>query len=282
MPKGPMLGVNLGNHGPKAIDAYEQWLGRKVDFIQVHTGRRGWPDYTGSVRFGGELYRNTRTIHWSMPLFIQRGTLEDAAAGDYERYWRKAIRIALSHSAPGDAPIFLRSGWEFNYDGQPWFSGGKEALFVEALKRYVDVMRSVSDRFRFVWCPNYDVKGQNTELSYPGDDHVDVISMDFYVYKGFSMPGSEAWIFYRDAQGGYGLDWLVRFAKAHKKPVAVDEWGTMFDGYEDFIASAAAFFRENNFYYTAYWEETSAYNAKLSDLHLPRTAAQFVKEFGGK
>jgi hypothetical protein len=278
--KTPLLGVNLGNDGPQAIARYEAWLGRPVDFIQVHTGRRGWADYVDSVHFGGRLYRDTRDIHWSIPLFSQEGTLTDAAAGKYDRYWRKAIRNALSYSPRGTAPIYLRSGWEFNYAGQQWFSGGQEATFVKAIRRFVGIMRAISPRFRFVWCPNYNVRGQNTELSYPGDDVVDVISMDFYVWKDYAGKPAEAWDFYLNADGGYGLAWLVRFGAAHQKPIAVDEWGTKFDGFESFIAAAASFFRDNDFFYSAYWEQQSAYNAALLYGQYPTTAAEFRRQFG--
>jgi hypothetical protein len=277
--KMPLLGVNLGNVHLSDIERYEAWLGRRVDFVQVFTGRAGWKDYLESVNYGGGLFRDTRPIHWSVPLFAEGATLADAAGGAYDKYWKRVAHDVLACS-PGTGSIYFRTGWEFNYRGQPWFSGGQEALFVESFRRFVGILRGASDRFRFIWCPNYHVKGQNPELSYPGDDVVDVISMDFYVYRGFKMTGEEAWKFYRYAGGGYGLEWLVKFARAHSKPVAVDEWGVMFDRYQAYIEAAADFFRENNFLYTAYWESKSSYYGMLSDGHLPDTAEQFRKSFG--
>jgi hypothetical protein len=274
-----LLGANLGNAGPAAVNAYEKWLGRRLDFVQVHTGRKDWQDYVGSVAYCGHLVQAVRPIHWSIPLFIVGGSLADAAGGAYDGYWRSAMQAALPYSSDG-APIYLRSGWEFNYSGQPWFSGGREALFVQAVRRFVGIMRSVSPRFRFVWCPNVHIEGQNPELSYPGDDFIDVVSMDFYVWKGFDGPPEEAWKYYRFASGGYGLQWMVNFARSHGKPPAVDEWGVMFNGYESFIALAADFFRDNEFLYAAYWEETSDYDAKLSAGHYPSTGREFVKQFG--
>ena len=59
---------------------------------------------------------------------------------------------------------------------------------------------------------------------YPGDSYVDVIGMDVYDSAWNYYPGAAA-EFRRILTQTYGLDWLARFAAAHKKPIAIPEMG---------------------------------------------------------
>lgn len=292
LPAGPLLGVNLGNIAAASdVTDYEAWLGKSVDSVNLHTGRNGWTDYVDSIGYVGGLYSAVdRPRHWSIPLFeANAGTLALAASGAYDSYWIAAAKAVLANAYPTTGPIPVRTGWEMNLAGQPWYCYGNEANYVTAFRRFVDCFRSVSSRFAFVWCPNFETfDGGNVvdvELVYPGKNYVDIISMDFYVFFGTGgfngdPAGAISYYFGGDATTGRRLNWLVSFAKRMGKPVAIDEWGVSSDGFETYIDYAADFFTTNGFYYSKWWEEESAYDSFLSDGSYATTGTAYIDNFG--
>ena len=63
----PLLGVYCGND-PRAIVAFEAWLGRPVDGVLGYTGGASWADYDGSVPWAADLWRALdRRVLWSVP-----------------------------------------------------------------------------------------------------------------------------------------------------------------------------------------------------------------------
>jgi hypothetical protein len=271
------LGINPGNTSAEFVTDYEAWLGTTIDFITLHTGREGWDDYLGSIGYVHSLFNNVRHYKWSIPLFITGGTLSAAAAGDYDAHWTDAATAILACS-PAGGQIDIRPGWEFNIAGQPWYSGdGGQTDYIAGFQRFHACFMAVSDRFVFTWCTGSDQAGEDPELSYPGDDYVDYIGMDFYTDPSSSDPNG-FWTYHKTAT--HGLDWLVGFAATHGKPVAIDEWAVGKDGWESYIASAAAYFAANNFAYASWWESDSAYEGMLSDGSYPTTGAEYLKDFG--
>jgi hypothetical protein len=81
-----------------------------------------------------------KPIAWTIPLFVDGGTLNDAAAGKYQVYYEQAAQI-LARSRPTDDVIYIRTGEEFNGDWMPWSATGREknssTLIDASLKHFV-------------------------------------------------------------------------------------------------------------------------------------------------
>jgi hypothetical protein len=169
-----------------------------------------------------------------VPLATTDGPDLDACnRGDMDWVWRDQANILIDN---GYADAYVRPGWEWNGEWWfPWYAGaGREALYASVFRRCVDQMRSVGrgQAFRFDWSPNV---GQNVTMdynaAYPGDDHCDIIGMDFYMgagYIGESWDGSAAQIdriWAKHASNDvFFLGWQYEFAKAHGKHMAFGEW----------------------------------------------------------
>ena len=261
--------------------SYEAWIGRTVDYIPGFTGSAGWKDYVGSPGYiAGVFGPLALPIHWSVPLMADGGQLSAAAKGDYDNYW-KSVATTIANVRPRDQVVYIRVGWEFNGDWQPWFARGKEADYIAAFDRFVTVFRHVSDRFKFDWCPNIGLNKSsemNPELAYPGDEYVDVIGIDFYWdTKWTHHDPVAAWESMVSRK--YGLQWHQDFAAAHGKPTAVDEWGINSDGPE-YISSAAQWFKDHHMLWQNYWDNNSDFKGSLQDGSKPNAAAAYKKAFG--
>jgi hypothetical protein len=256
------------------LTAYEAWLGRPADGVQMHTGRAGWADWTSSLGWVIDRWKGVdRTFYWSIPLFAQEGNLADASNGLYnDRY--KAAAKTLADSYPNAATIYVRTGWEFNADWQPWAAAGKEAAYRGAFRQFVASFRSVSTRFVFEWTPGIGDFGMNPEDAYPGDDVVDIIGMDFYYnHQWDAADPLVAWN-YRVTQR-YGLTWHQDFAARHGKRTAYAEWGVSSNTDGPFVAAAGKWFADHHVVYASYWNSNAAYPGKLSDDQYPAVSAAY-------
>lgn len=276
----PTLSAYVGNSPPDLV-RFEEWLGRPVDQITAHTGRANWADWISSIKWSMGLWAPlNKPIAWTIPLFADGGTLEDAAAGRYRHYYEQAAAI-LTKSRREDSVIYIRMGEEFNGSWMPWSAGGREKNFISAYRNFVEAFRSVSNRFRFEWNVNARETRMNPVDAYPGDDYVDVIGMDFY-YNIKWNPTDPVTAWDEMVRSPYGLQWLEQFAADHKKPTAYPEWGVNFDGAGPYIANAARWFSNHNVVYQSVWNSNDDFRGKLTDDQYPRAAAAFIESFGAK
>lgn len=265
--------VYVGNF-PADLVAYELWLGKRTDGVQLHTGRAGWLDWINSIGWLVGLWRGVdRPVYWTIPLFAQGGTLATAAAGKYNGYYVNAART-LAQGYPNTGKIYVRTGWEFNGDWQPWAAAGKEAYYRAAYRQFVKSFRSVSNRFVFEWTPNIGDLGMNPENAYPGDDVVDIIGMDFYYnHQWDPADGVKAFIHRRDEK--YGLAWHQAFARQHRKPTAYAEWGISRNSAAPYVQAVGEWFATHNIVYASYWNSNAAYRGKLSDNQYPAVSTAY-------
>src|SRR5262245_24290996 len=86
-----LRGVYQGNQ-PSDVLAYEQWFGDQVDAVLAFVGQVTWQDFVGSVTWEARdvWSQLDRPIIWSIPLIVQGSTLEQAATGAYNNYYRIA------------------------------------------------------------------------------------------------------------------------------------------------------------------------------------------------
>lgn len=266
-------GVYVGNSLTE-LSNYDAWLGHKTDAVLGYVGRANWTDFTQSASWATKFWANTdKQVLWSVPLVTDNANLAAASHGDYNSYYKQVAQsLAAANTSGGD--IIVRTGWEFNGQWFPWKAAGHEADYIGAYRQFVDTFRSVSDHFKFEWCPNNGDLGMNPENAYPGDSYVDIISMDVYYNTNWYPADPEAgWN--KILTEKYGLQWHQDFAAAHGKPTAYSEWGVMNDSSGAYVQHMADWFARNHVVYDAYWNSNTDFAGKLSDNSKPDVSPVF-------
>lgn len=260
----------------------EAWLGAPVNMIAAHTGRASWADWQGSI--GWEI-NNIRDIdampRWSIPLFANQGNLSDAANHAYDSYYVGAA-TKLVQAYGTSEPIIVRMGEEFNGNWMPWAAAGKEALFAQAYRNFVDAFRSVGGNFKFEWNVANGQTSTDVAKAYPGDGYVDYIGMDFYwdSQQSWSIADPvKAFAHIRDAS--YGLQWLENFASAHGKQTAYSEWGINSSAAAPFLTAVRQWFDSHNVAYQIYWDSNSSFAGRLDSGQYGAAGDTFRMLFGG-
>jgi len=195
---------------------------------------------------------------YSEPLGI--AMMNDVAAGKYDTVFTQIVAAFRNKGFP---KIYLRPGWEQNGVFYAWRVRSQVArdAYVAAWRHVATLAHQYEGiEIRTVWSPtaSYANFGYFEELSYPGDDVVDVIAPDAYspIYsatKFSGMPGFyfdwttrqpvtlEAWyanftnrkhVFdfpssdQFNPSRGWGMPAAINFAIAHGKPFGLSETGT--------------------------------------------------------
>ncbi len=280
----------LGIYDDDSVGSFEgvnAWLGRPVDFTSIHTGQASEYDFVNSVdyvlwssRYAGVNaagVADSRLV--SVPLIWEGASLAAAAAGwyngDYAIVAEKILNDIPAGPAPGQSIIYLRTGWEENLAGEmPWSSSGQEAQYIAAFQQFVTVFRSVdvARRFRFVWCPN--VTGDPITWSYPGDDYVDVMSMDFYYGLSAPTDSPDPDLAFQGMLNS-GLNQVAQMAASSGKGLAFSEWGVNQDNFGNYVKDFFDWCRAQGCLYVTYWNNDGGYPSKLSDGSYPETGAMF-------
>jgi hypothetical protein len=222
-----------------------------------------------------------------VPLIVNGGSLRAAANGDYDDQFRKLGALLV---AKEQASAILRLGWEFNGGWYPWKADRDPEAFRGAFRRVVGVLRSTpGQHFRIVWNPTANAGSVAPQDLWPGDDVVDLIGLDFYNQSWRRQDADPQVRWQNYLTGNYGLNWLARFAAAHRKPIAIPEWGTGTrpdkHGFGDdplFIHNMAAWMRAHDVLFHSYWDYTAPdYDSTMSAGKFPQTLAAYKAEFGG-
>ena len=272
------MGVYVGND-PSSVTAFESWAGRPVDFLAAHTGQASWSDWTSSIGWLADQFKNeTATLTWSIPMFADGGSLAQGATGAYDSHYLDAARTLAAKYA-GEDKIYVRTGEEFNGTWMTWAAAGKEQDFIATYRHFVDAFRSVSDKFVFEWNVNVGDYGMNPANAYPGDAYVDIIGMDFYYdTKWDNTDPLKAWD--TMVNRTYGLAWFEAFAAQHGKPTAYSEWGVNSDTAGPYIQKAHEWFEAHNVLYQQYWNSDEAFAGELTDGKYSHAASAYIAAFG--
>ena len=275
-----MLGAFTEGFKPDAAKAFEEWLGRKLDFAVVFGGQdNGWHDFVGSVWATKNAWPPTRKLLWSQPLIAKDwkspkpiASLRDAASGAYDKDWQEV----LDHIGGHDPNAIVRLGWEFNGDWYPWRAAADEKGYVDAFRHFVQLARAKHPNFKFMWCPNVGSPESDPERAYPGDDVVDIIGMDVYEKSQWDKgTPDQRWQNILTRQGR-GLDWLASFAAQHRKPIAVPEWASDYDDGE-FIRRMHDWMAAHNVVMQSYWDSDSSFSGSFKS-H-PKNGAVYKELF---
>ena len=279
---------------PAAMIAWSRWLGRAEDHDLLYFNQTDWTALASSVDYivglGRGVLGQGRRVHWSVPVG-GAGAYGGVVAGTQDAlYDRIATTILKAYkSVPGR--ICIRLPWEFNLESQTLAArdaaGRWDAkLYVAAYRRIATLFRRASPRFYFDWCPNIGRGAIDPESCYPGDDLVDVVSVDVYYQARYDEQGQHdagAGVFrYRRTQP-FGLDWLTRFGARHGKLIGLSEWGVDDDRATAFMQGMIAWIAAQGpqLSHHNYWDRgDGGINARLSDGHLPTVGALYREAFG--
>lgn len=154
------------------------------------------------------------------------GWLRRGARGAYAHHARALARTLV---ARGLGRVVIRLAHEANGTWYP-YSIGTSRLELARWRRFwrltVLAMRSVPGAdFRFDWCVNAAVRPIPPASFYPGDDVVDIVGVDAYDggVPGEVPAGDRRWRTIYTRRGG--IRDMLRFARAHGKPLSIPEWG---------------------------------------------------------
>jgi hypothetical protein len=324
----PKLGVYRGDAplGPEKVDAYSAWLGRQVDLAEAFEPADTWEDVEGRgwqlrpwsawvhARPGRRLVLTVPMLpgNWDgrgptagtgagEPVSLARG-----AEGAYDAHFAALARNLVAHQL-GDT--IVRIGHEFNGGWYTWRAQGQEAAFAAYWRRIVTAMRSVPGHaLQFNWNPTLGSLGARTDLTWPGDEYVDIVGVDVYdqswaagtypIPEGASTEEArrrQALVWAQILDGPYGLRYWQRFALGHGKGLSISEWGVTAraDGHgggdsPDFVSNMWQFIQnpDNHVVYHVYFDymardgghQLSSYDGFTSPF--PASAATFRRLFG--
>jgi len=220
------------------IARFETWINRRVDCVKMGLRGNTWDEWesTPDSWLYSEALRGRRLVINYNPFPRKAGcTLADAAAGKYDEQHLAMLRkiIESNHSES-----ILCLAHEFNGDWFAWSATRNRAADYVAMYRHLVGLakKHFPDApLRWAWLKSgeapYDACA--IEPCFPGDDCVDIIGLDLYDKSTEVAYGSSPdwpvrrWKYFLERPEG--LNWLVKFAATHGKPLGIGEWGMWSD-----------------------------------------------------
>lgn len=216
---------------------FENIIGRPVDYLVDFGSDATWPEARGSAAHALRVWRLVATsaqrkLLWNQPLTVRDTPLEAVAAGHHDIMFQGLATLLRS---TGFYDAVVRLGWDMNGSWVPWAAKpGAEAISVEAFRRVAGIFRQVSPSFRMCWSPARHQQILPPEQVYPGDDVVDYIGtqvlvpalppgVDFDEYFERTIVGHGSAPI--EGRLPYSLAWIAEFARAHRKPIVIAEYG---------------------------------------------------------
>jgi len=215
--------------------SFAAWRGRPIEIGGSWASSQNAGDAIGSAAwaFGtGAPYANIPRMDFAVGAMIDNSgeSWAGAASGAYDSRWAQQLQsIKAQWGSRPASSMYLRFAHEFNGNWYPWsVKPGDVANFNAAWRRYYGLVQTNFPGAKVVWCPNagsswdYDIR-----TLWPGDQYVDVVSVDSYNNYPFADTVDEfnAKINSVSSYGGpTGIETFRQFAAAHGKPMAISEW----------------------------------------------------------
>jgi hypothetical protein len=224
----------------RACDSYTMWNLHKT-WSEIPSFRGGWPTLhklPGRLSIGLAPFPDTHSA-------VQNpGLWDNAARGAYDSVY---TLFAQKLAASGRTDVIVRIGWEHNHT-YPWYSGGNPKAYKTAFRRIVDILRRYNPTVLIDWTSIKRGDKSPVAESYPGDDWVDIIGIDFY--DGYPALNDQAiWDkqYNATANGSpWGLGSWLAFAKSRGKKLSLPEWGIS--------VGVSPGSKDNPFYIQKMWE----------------------------
>ena len=220
------MGIALpyGYAWPVVVNELEQTLNRRVPLIVVFRDFKA-PFPIGDAR-EARVYAKTLQITWepwhfSNPKAIK---MQDIIAGKHDKYIDSWAQASKSFGAE----IWIRFAHEFNGNWYPWSvsaNGQNPQVYIKAFRHVRDRFRKAGAfNVRWIWCMNAesvpDASWNDPLRAYPGDDYVDMISIDGYNF-GTAVPSSR-WQSFNQV---FGEPYAKVNRKFPNKPLMIGEIG---------------------------------------------------------
>ena len=262
-------GAFVPTASPHDYAKFGVWRGHKLDVAVMWPARGSWNDIVNP----GWMYQTwasmpvTKVLGVAMlPENVKSATMSKCAAGAYDAKWREFGRNI--HRSGMDRSTIVRLGWEFNGDWFKW-SARDPKQFASCWRHEVSSAEQTAPALRWDWNVN---RGQGQSVkdarkAWPGDKYVDIVGVDSYDMWPAATT-SRNWN--GQVNGKYGLNFWLRFAKAHGKKLSVPEWGVYpgraahrVSGGDNpyFVSKMVGYFRANagNLAYESYFNESASY-----------------------
>jgi hypothetical protein len=285
---GVPLGVYAGEANPAGIASFASTTGSNPTLATDYLAKgSGWASMAGAANVKAWSHTPYR-LTLGIPILPGVGTLALGAAGAYNQYFTTLGQNLVNDN---EANAILRLGWEFNGNWFTWSvaNAADAANFVAFWRQIVTTMRAVpGEKFAFAWNPNGpSPTTYRPDQAYPGDAYVDYVGTDVYDnFWGSPFKALPAWVHQLAQQ--WGLNWLVSFAGAHHKPIAIPEWSDEFrtDGHglgddPSFMDNMANWFVTSKVAFAGVWSYDSSptYRNNILDGTFPKALAAFKKDF---
>lgn len=221
-------GVYPQSGTPAGAAAFAAWRARPLDVADAWPARATWAQIEDPAwlyqRWRGQPY----TMAFGVPMIpegVPGVSLQACASGAYDRYWREFGRIISSY---GFGHSIIRLGWEFNGTWYVW-KATDPTVWASCWRQIVTAARATAPGLRWDWNINRGVSGglADPAQAYPGNHYVSMIGVDSYD----SWPAATTRTGWRQQlDGPQGLNYWLKFAKAHGKLLSVPEWGNVATG----------------------------------------------------
>ena len=279
-------GAYVPSASPRQYARFGAWRGHKLDVAVMWAARGTWSDIVNP----DWLYRTWTDMPVvkvvgvaPLPENDDSATMARCAAGAYDAKWARFAHNIKA--ADMDDETIVRLGWEFNGDWYKW-SATNPATFRRCWRHIVGSAERVAPALRWDWTVN---RGEGASVrdarrAYPGDRYVDIVGVDAYDM----WPAATSTTAWRTQLGGrYGLNFWLRFARAHGKKLSVPEWGVYpgkgrrVSGGDNpyYVNRMVGFFRANarSIAYEAYFNESASYYA--GSLYGPTQAPKAARAY---
>ncbi|SNQ45680.1 conserved exported hypothetical protein [Frankia canadensis] len=265
---------------PQYVDSFCLSRGSLCDLAHVYVPRQSWSSITNLDLIRDNFGGWPGQMEISVPPFPENSgaSLQQCATGAYDSHWRD---FGNSLNRIGRQTSIVRLAWEANGNWYEW-SGTDPVAYVNCWRKIADAIRSVTNPDPLISWPINAHYSQNPPSHnpldlYPGDQWVDIISMDDYDFYPASRTLAE---FNAQANAMGGVTWLYNFAKAHGKLFGIGEWGIVQGsgsngggdnpGYITWMRDWMVARAGENFYYEAYFNNCDQGNVG-SNLYRPVT-----------
>jgi hypothetical protein len=228
-------GWSSGASGSGVKDgSFGSWRGSPVGIIGT------WADTTAEVQTNVKAVDELQGWDGDVDLAVggtavdeEAETYAKAAAGEYRDRWVTMARKIEQARGQAQGTTYVRPWHEFNGDWYDNWQVTRENAedYKKAFRLMAGVLRENCPSCVIVWSPNNgSSKGSaSIDESYPGEDVVDVISVDSYNANGNPIVTDQAsWDEYANATEGsdpVGVEAWRTFAERHGKPIGFSEWG---------------------------------------------------------
>jgi hypothetical protein len=224
-----LSGVNgdpLNNRA--AVEGFCTARGKACQVAHTYTDRTSWESMTRGTGWTFEMFAGfpgALVVSQGLVPEGHHGDLAGCARGEFDQNWRDFGALMVQHGR-GDSVV--RLGWEFNGTFMAWHATDAKT-WIACYRKAAIGIRAGNPQALFDWTINAHntpkgVCGGRSTNCYPGDAYVDVIGIDNYDHHPVSKTKAA---FDRTAAAPEGLTWLYSFARKHRKPFAVGEWGVV-------------------------------------------------------